>query len=54
MRKYFLHNVAALSPVLMPLCRWRYGIPFQHASAKSECGQFRRLQKAPPQINWLS
>jgi len=37
----------------MPLCRWRYCIPFQNASPKARGGQIRRFQKAP-QINLVT
>jgi len=48
----FLQDVDALVPLLMCTFTRRYCIPSQNARAKSEGGQFRRLQKGF-NINWL-
>ena len=49
----FLHDVVTLLSLLMGAYKRRYWIPFRNARAKSEGGQFRRLQKSPKKINWL-
>jgi len=48
----FLQKIAVSSPVLTPSCRWWYCIPFRNGRAKTEGGQFQRLQKVPKLIGY--
>jgi len=50
----FLHDVAASSPMFLPLCRWRFCIPFQNASAKTGGSKIQHLQKRPKLIGYHS
>jgi len=50
----FLHDVAASSPVLMPLCSRCYCITFQNTSAKTGGSQIQHLQKCPKLIGYHS
>ena len=46
------HNIEQLIELLMHVSTWWWCIMFQNKRAKSEYGQFWRLQKSP-KINWL-